>query len=138
MTRAVFVACVIFGVLTAGDVPASDDARFYVRGAVKHGRWLEAALSFEGHAFAQRSVDKSFSFNSEHPSIGKFAMGATWLVLHHWTGWLSELAACRAAIILLWALMAAAVFAFTRPVTSTAANRPQCCGRTATDATRRR
>ena len=106
----VFFFFLVIGITIDNRVPWTDDARFYVPAAAAYGEWAVAALTFDSNAWSRTGIEHAFRENHEHPPVGKYAMAATWLVFHRWTGMVDEVRACRLGVILLWAMMVAMVF----------------------------
>ncbi len=102
-----FSTFVLLGLATLRYTPWTDDARFYVPAATAYADWLEDALigaiTFDATPFRQAAVDAAFRHNHEHPPVGKYVMGAGYLVLHRWLGVADPILACRVPIVLLWA-----------------------------------
>lgn len=99
--------------LLFGEVPWTDDARFYVPAARGYAEWLAALGRGEWHVLSRPAVDAAFSANHEHPPVGKYVMGLAWLVLHRGFG-VEEVAACRAGVVLLFAATGVAIFSQAR------------------------
>jgi 4-amino-4-deoxy-L-arabinose transferase-like glycosyltransferase len=111
----------VWALLTAGDVPWTDDARFYVEAAKTYANWLEGFITFDASAWSRGGIDAAFSVNSEHPPVAKYIMGISWLVLGKWTGLLGDVEACRVGVKLLWAATAVVIFSLLRGRVSIAA-----------------
>ncbi|MFC1610753.1 ArnT family glycosyltransferase [Myxococcota bacterium] len=113
-TVVAFVAFAAFGLSIDRDVAWTDDARFYVPAAASYGDWIARAITLDTSAYSRTAIDRAFGKNHEHPPVAKYVMAAGWLLFYHWTDWLSEVAACRVGITLLWAWMCALVFRLVR------------------------
>ncbi|MEE8409908.1 MAG: glycosyltransferase family 39 protein [Myxococcota bacterium] len=113
-----FVAFGMLGTATATNVAWTDDARFYVPAAAAYAEWMQNAVvgvaTLDFAPLSRQRIDAAFRNNHEHPPVAKYIMGIGWLLFHHWTGWLDEVDACRAGVMLLWAWMCALVFGLVR------------------------
>jgi 4-amino-4-deoxy-L-arabinose transferase-like glycosyltransferase len=56
---------------TASDIGMSRDESFYVTAADDYGRWFEQLVDDPGAALTRESVDRHWSYNSEHPPLMK-------------------------------------------------------------------
>jgi len=115
---AVFIVAAVFGFAIETDQAYTDDARFYVPAAEAYGEWLEAAavgaVTLDSAPFSRQRLDATFAQNHEHPPVGKYVMAISWLLFHRATGLLTDVAACRVGVTLLWAMMVALVFGLVR------------------------
>jgi len=107
-----------FGLAIDPQTPWTDDARFYVPAAAAYGQWLADAavgvVTLDGGAWSRARLDTTFGQNREHPPVGKYVMGLTWLVGHRLFGMDDEVFACRLGVLLLWSWVATLIFSTLR------------------------
>jgi 4-amino-4-deoxy-L-arabinose transferase-like glycosyltransferase len=62
---------------TASELAMARDEGFYVIAAERYAGWFEKLVDDPGEAFTQKSVDKHWAYNNEHPALMKtvFAFG---------------------------------------------------------------
>jgi 4-amino-4-deoxy-L-arabinose transferase-like glycosyltransferase len=78
---------------TAGELGMSRDEGFYVVAAERYGGWFEKLFEAPSEALEQRTIDKAWSYNNEHPPLMKTVFALTYLVdqkgwpaLREWVG----------------------------------------------------
>ena len=92
--------------LTEPAMGLTDDAEAYLGASTSYARWAAEGPHDRTGTLA------AFEVNHEHPPVAKYAMGASWWLLHARTGWLPSVSAARLGIIALAAWLAYLVFAF--------------------------
>ncbi|WP_394844336.1 glycosyltransferase family 39 protein [Pendulispora brunnea] len=79
---ALFVAYVIWLLITARSLGFPRDESFYFHAGQSYARWFDQLVAHPKAAMERGAIDGAWGYNHEHPSLMKSLFGISWLVLH--------------------------------------------------------
>ncbi len=105
---------------TAPELGLSRDESFYVHAAKRYASWMSELATDPGAALEQRSIDRAWGYNWEHPALMKIAFAWSWLAQRHLELFPRESSAFRfpgmlTAGLLLWLIYAWGASVMPRP-----------------------
>lgn len=118
LTSAVFVGTFVLLMATMG-IGVPRDESFYFHAALEYYGWFDELwrnidASRIADSFEQRSVDRHFSYNPEHPALMKILFGLSHALFHDKLEWTSSIVAMRIPAVAFASMLSGVVFLFGR------------------------
>lgn len=85
----------------------TDDDDFYAPAGIRYAGWLGDVVTEPSSAFTQKSIDRAFKINHEHPPFAKYVIGVAHAVTHKATGLFGALDGARSGVAFMAALLVA-------------------------------